>query len=97
MMEGQRVNGKKARTLVDGGAKLVDMRNAVAFRDGTLPGAVNMSLRQISTLINLPKETKIVFFGETNEDENLKAAVNYAVQFGFMNVYTLGSKENWDR
>lgn len=97
MMYGQKVVGKKAQTLVSKGALLIDVRSPVAFRDGTLPGAVNMSLRQLSQLINKPKNTPIVVFGEGDDDPTLKSALNYISQYGFSKVYSLGSKENWDR
>lgn len=97
MILGTKITGKNAQKLVDKGAKLIDVRSPVAFRDGTLPGAQNVSLRQVSTLFSLPKTTKVIFFGETNDDENLKSAINYMVQFGFQQVYSLGAKENWDK
>lgn len=96
-MLGQKINGKRAQKLIEKGAKLYDVRSPVAFRDGTLPGAINLALRQVSTLISLPKTTKLIFFGETNDDENLKHIINYATQFGFADVYSLGAKDNWDR
>jgi len=96
-MLGQKIHGGKAKKLVDKGATLIDVRSPVAFRDGTLPGARNVSLRQISTLFSMPKETKVIFFGETNEDDTLKSAINYMIQFGFTNVFSLGAKDNWDK
>lgn len=97
MMYGQKVNGKKAQTLVGKGAMLIDVRNPVAFRDGTLPGAVNMSLRQLSQLAAKPKTTPIVVFGEGGDDPTLKSALNYIVQYGFSKVYYLESKESWGK
>jgi hypothetical protein len=96
-MVGQKINGKRAQKLIEKGAKLYDVRSPIAFRDGTLPGALNLSLRQVSTLISLPKTTKLIFFGDSNEDENLKCIMNYVIQFGFIDVYCLGSKDNWDQ
>lgn len=97
MMTGNKIIGKKAQSLVEKGAKLIDVRNPVAFRDGTIPGAQNVSLRQVSTLFKLPKNTKIIFFGDTNEDDNLKSVINYMVQAGFDQVYSLGAKDNWNK
>lgn len=97
MILGQKISGSRAKKLVDKGAMLIDIRGPVAYRDGTLPGARNVSLRQISTLFSLPKTSKMIFFGETNDDDTLKSAINYMVQFGFSNVYSLGAKENWDK
>lgn len=96
-MIGQKVNGKKAKALVDKGAVLVDVRNPVAFRDGTLPGAINLSLRQLSQLSSKPKNTPIVLFGDSDDDPTLKSAINYVNLYGFDKVYSLGTKENWEK
>lgn len=96
-MIGQKVNGKKAKTLVDKGAVLVDVRNPVAYRDGTLPGAINLSLRQLSQLSSKPKTTPIVLFGDSDDDPTLKSAINYVNLYGFDKVYSLGTKENWEK
>lgn len=91
------VAGRRAQKLVEKGAMLIDVRSPVSYRDGTIPGAVNMSLRQISLLTREPKNRSLIFFGESDHDDTLKAAINYAFQYGFMNVYSLGSRENWDK
>lgn len=96
-MIGQKVTGKKAKTLVDKGAVLVDVRSPVAFRDGTLPGAINLSLRQLSQLSSKPKNTPIVLFGDSDDDPTLKSAINYVNLYGFDKVYSLGTKEDWDK
>lgn len=97
MMYGQKIAGKKARSLIDKGAVLVDVRNPVAFRDGTLPGAQNLSLRQLSQLLKYPKNTSLILFGEDEDDPTLKSALNYISQYGFSNVYSLGTKDNWEK
>lgn len=97
MVVGQKVTGKKARTLVEKGAILIDLRNPVAFRDGTIPGAINLSLRQLSQLTTKPKTTPVVLFGENDDDPTLKSAINYVNLYGFDKVYSLGTKENWDK
>lgn len=96
MYEGKKVNGKHAKKLVANGAMLIDVRDPVAFRDGTLPGSINLSLRQLSTLANKPKTTKIVVFGESDNDITLKSAINYINLYGFTEIYSLGSKDNWN-
>lgn len=93
----KRIGGKKAQQLVEKGALLVDVRDPVSFRDGSLPGAVNLSLRQLSSLIREPKTRKLIFFGEAENDDTLNAAINYAYQFGFTEVFTLGSKDSWTK
>jgi len=93
----KRIGGKKAQQLVEKGAMLIDVRDPVSFRDGSLPGAVNLSLRQLSSLIREPKTRKLIFFGEAESDDTLNAAVNYAYQFGFTEVFSLGSKDHWTK
>ncbi len=93
----KKVSGVRAKKLVEKGAMLIDMRTPVSYRDGTLPSAVNMSLRQLSSLIREPKSKSLIFFGETENDDTLQAAIKYAYQFGFTEVFSLGVKENWDR
>ena len=91
------IGGKRAQHLVDKGAMLIDVRDPVSFRDGSLPGAVNLSLRQLSSLVKEPKKRNLIFFGESTDDETLQAAINYAYQYGFTEVFSIGTKENWTK
>lgn len=97
MSDGQKISGKKAQKLVQQGAVLIDVRNPVAFRDGSLPGAVNMSLRQLTQVQKHPKTTPIILFGETEQDDTLKAAINYITLYGYTKVYSLGTMANWTK
>lgn len=96
-MIGQKVAGKKAKALVEQGALLIDVRNPVAFRDGTLPGAINMSLRQLSQLSTRPKTTPLILFGDSDDDPTLTSAINYASLYGFDKVYSLGTISEWEK
>lgn len=97
MILGQLIDGKKAKKLIEKGAVLVDVRNPVAFRDGSLPGAINLSLRQLSTLLKYPKTTTIIVFGDQNDEDNtLKSSITYINLYGFQNVVSLGVKDNWE-
>jgi rhodanese-related sulfurtransferase len=91
------INGRRAKSLVSKGAILVDTRDPISFRDGTIPGALNYQLRKISELIKLPRETTLILFGEGYDDENVIAGASYLTQYGFSNVYSLGSKDNIDK
>lgn len=97
MVVGQKIAGKKAKSLIDKGATLVDVRSPIAYRDGTIPGAINLSLRQLSQLSSKPKTTPIVLFGDSDDDPTLKSAINYVNLYGFDKVYSLGTKENWEK
>ncbi|MGZ8924447.1 MAG: rhodanese-like domain-containing protein [Nitrososphaeraceae archaeon] len=93
-MWGKRVNGNKAKELVKQGALLVDTRNPVAFRDGTIPGAKNIPINNISQLLAYDKKINIILFGENDCDNNLLLMLKYASQI-FPTVYYLNSKDDW--
>lgn len=95
MYSSTHISGKKAKKLVEKGALLFDTRTPVQFRDGTLPGAINISPRQVSSLMKHPKTTKLIFFGD--DISVTETMVNYATNMGFLDVYTFGSIENWDK
>lgn len=90
------ITGTKARKLADKGAIIVDVRDPVSFRDGTVPGAINLSLRQLSHLQKHPKTTPIVIFGESATDSTLLSAINYLTLYGFSKVFSLGTLDNWN-
>ena len=89
----KRINKTQLKALLDKKARLYDTRDAVAFRDGTLPGAEHLALRNISTLFKLPKTTSIVLFGHGYGDTEVTSAINYLEQYGYTNVYNLGSMD----
>ncbi len=97
MYSSTRVTAAKAKKLVDKGALLFDVRNPVAFRNGSLPGAVNISPRTVSALLKHPKNTKMVFFGDADDDGSINTIINYVTQMGFQDIYTFGAMENWDK
>lgn len=93
MYSSTRISGAKAKKLIDKGAILIDTRSPVEFRDGTLPGAVNVSVRQVSSLMKHPRKTKLVFFGDSDVVESM---INYANGMGFVDVFTFGTLDNWN-
>lgn len=89
MLMGKKISRSKADQMVSKGAKLYDVRDPVSFRDGTIKGAVNMSLRQLTQLYKLPKTDALIFFGTGDDDKTLQMALNYVHQFGFTQVYVI--------
>lgn len=81
----------KVFKLVSKGAVLVDTRNPVAYRDGSIPGAVSVPLRQVSTLFKHPKNTTFIFFGE---EVDVKSEIRYMNDFGFSNAFDAGEYED---
>ena len=89
----KKINLSQLGKLMDSGARLYDMRDAVAFRDGTLPGAKHLVLRRVAELFVLPQKTHIIIFGTGYDDPEVVSAVNYLDRYGYTNIYNLGSKE----
>lgn len=92
---GQIIDGRKAKKLVDKGAILVDVRNAVAFRDSAIDGAINVPLRRVSSLFVHPKTTKFIICGESASDSDVLSTITYLITYQYTNVYNLGSVSNW--
>lgn len=96
-MYGQRVNGTKAKQMVASGAILIDTRDAVKFRDGTIPGAINLPLRRVSEMQRHDRRVKFVVFGDGPDDDNALQTAKYLGLYGFQEVYILESKEAWNK
>lgn len=91
---GKQINGSKAKQLIKKGALLFDVRNPVAFRDGTIPGAINLPVSNMSQLVKYPKTSKVIFFGESLTDPNLDMALKYAM-LTFSEVLYLSDKDSY--
>lgn len=76
--------------LVSKGVTLIDMRSPVAFRDGHITGAKNLTLRQFTNQLMLiqDKASPIVVYCDSFCEDDLKHALNYADQLGFSKVMT---------
>ena len=87
MIVGRKINFKQMEKMLTKGAKLFDVRSPVEFRDGTLPNAVNLAVRQISSLLHkVPRTSSVIFFGS---DDQLTIVLNYVHQMGFLNILIL--------
>jgi rhodanese-related sulfurtransferase len=77
-------NKELVEKLMSRKALLIDMRSPVAFRNGSVEGAVNLPLRNfLNKLGGLDKKTKLIVFGDTQEDSDIVTGINYAQQLGF--------------
>lgn len=94
---GHTISSKKAKQLADKGAILIDVRDPVSFRDGTIPGATNMSLRQLPVVAKHPKATPIVVIGKEEDPATINAAVNYLTNFGFGKVCVVTNVETTNK
>lgn len=86
-MLGKPIDTKQAEQLVQKGALLIDVRDPVAFRDGTLKNAINLPLVNMSQLMTKDKNTKLIFFGKHRNDNDVQLAMSYAVQLKFPHVH----------
>lgn len=77
------------------GAMIFDVRDPVSFRDVSIPGSINITLRQISTLVKYPKTTTMIFVGSPTDESTVSSAMGYVQQLGFTKVFSLGNIENW--
>jgi phage shock protein E len=90
-----RIDGRQARQLVDGGAKLVDVRTTNEFADRHLPAAINIPVQQLSERIHElePKDQSIILYCRSGHRsgmafDRLKAA-------GYTKLYDLGPMTAW--
>jgi rhodanese-related sulfurtransferase len=90
-----KISGNKAKSLVQKGAIVIDVRSPISFRNGTIPTAVNMSLKQLPLVQKHPKSTPIIIFGDQSDMQTLSLALTYVELYGFTKVYNLGTMENW--
>ena len=86
-MFGKKLTKQAVDNLISKGAKLYDVRDPVSFRDGTLPGATNLALRNVMSINKLDKKQKLIFYSKSADDVDLNMVMNYAHQFGFTDIY----------
>lgn len=90
----KKVNKERALALVTKGAMLVDMRSPVDFRDGSIPGAQNLPLKNfLNKIVGLDRKQKFVLFAREIEDKDMRNAVNYAEQLGFTELFVSEYKQ----
>lgn len=84
------INKERFTKLVNKGAMLIDMRSPVAFRNGHISGAKNLTLRQFTNHLMTVKDksTTIIVYCDTFCEDDLKHALNYADQLGFNKIMT---------
>lgn len=84
------ITKERFNKLVAKGTMLVDMRSPVAFRDGHIEGAKNMTLRQFTNYLMTVKDktATIIIYCDTFSEDDLKHAINYTDQLGFNKILT---------
>jgi rhodanese-related sulfurtransferase len=67
---------------------LVDVRSPVQYRDGNISGSVNMPLRKfLNEIRTFDTKTKVIMYGSSISDDDLRSGANYAAQLGFDRVF----------
>lgn len=92
---GAQVDGSKAKKLVAGGAKLVDVRGADEYGVKHLEGAENDPVETIDDADLGPKETSLVLYCSSGARSERAAAT--LRKKGYTHVYVLGAMSNWDK
>ncbi|MBX2998077.1 MAG: rhodanese-like domain-containing protein [Caldilineaceae bacterium] len=75
---------------------LVDVRTAEEFREGYIPGAINISLQELDQkLKRIPKDKPVIVYCRSGNRSSF--AVNVLTQAGYTEVYDLGGIIDWAR
>ena len=83
------MDGKQPHTLVD-------VRSADEFRDGYIPGAINIAVHEISAKLNkIPKDKPVVVYCRSGSRSAHAAQSLMAAGYG--EVYDLGGLFEWAR
>ena len=83
----------EAHRLVEGGARLVDVRTPQEFASGHLEGAVNIPLDQLpNRLDELDREGQVVVYCHSG---NRSASAARTLERAGFSVYDLGPKARW--
>jgi rhodanese-related sulfurtransferase len=77
----KKVSKQKALDLITKGALLVDLRSPVAFRDGTIKGAVNLPFKNfLNKLLAIKATEKVIIFSDKYTDTDIRDVLTYADQ-----------------
>ena len=91
----EHVDGSKAKKLVAGGAKLLDVRGADEYGPKHIDGADNAPVETIDEADVGPKDaTYITYCSNGPRSERAAAALK---KKGYTKVYVLGAMSNWDK
>ena len=88
------VDGKKAKALVAGGAKLVDVRSPAEFTEKHIDGAVNVPLAEVANTDMGAKDKPVVVYCGSGT-RSAKAAAKLQAK-GYTQVFDLGAMSSWD-
>lgn len=89
------ISSVKARALVEGGAKLVDVRSPAEFASGHLPGAINAPVGELGAHVKKlgEKDRPVIVYCASGTRSALARSVLKAQ--GFAQVFNLGAMSRW--
>lgn len=83
-----------ARSLLNRGAKLVDVRSPAEYASGALSGAANLPVEAIYQWVNsLERNQPVLLYCRSGARSG--AAANFLRNLGFGEVYNLGAYHAW--
>lgn len=75
---------------------LIDVRSPAEFREGHIPGAVNIDLESLThRLQEIPRDRPAIFYCRSGRRSEM--AANFAAQAGYADVANLGGIIAWQR
>jgi rhodanese-related sulfurtransferase len=89
------ISPDRAKELVKGGAKLVDVRSPGEFSSGHLPGALNVPLQEVGARADRigPKDAPVVVYCASGTRSAM--ARSTLTRMGFKRVFNLGAISRW--
>jgi phage shock protein E len=87
----------KTRYMEDGTSHtLVDVRTVEEFKEGHIPGAINISLQELDKkLKRIPKDKPVIVYCRSGNRSSF--AASQLLQAGYTEVYDLGGIIDWTR
>lgn len=94
-LKGGDVSSADARQLVQGGARLVDVRTPGEFAAGHIPGALNIPVQQLDSRMSelQPQDTAVVVYCRSGHRSGNAARMLKSA--GFKAVHDLGPMSRW--
>lgn len=90
----QDISCEEAKTLIEKGGQLIDVRTVLEFQQGCLPGAKSVPLEVLAgALSKLEKDKPIVIYCRTGRRSHM--AKTFLESAGFSSVHNLGSAQNY--
>lgn len=89
-----RIDGERARAMVEDGATLLDVRTGAEFRSGHVDGAINIPVGEIDRVSTMVAKDKPVIVYCRSGARSARAAARMK-GLGYGDVHDMGSIANW--